>query len=302
LFTGDAFGSGALGPASISATDFMLMNVLGWDINVTDSWNVGSSGDFAAGTNWKPLSKWSTGIAPGPAINAQITTSGIYTVTSSSDAYVSSLATAKGVTLAINSGTFTVSSGTGTGANAGTIVVGDGAVLKLGGTVKNIGAIDLDAVSDTTALTLTADVSLTGAGKLTLSDSSQNMIAAAARGPTVTLTNVANTISGAGTIGDGTGNLKLVNQKIINATGADSALVIHTGNTDTNSATLEGTGAGGLTLEDDINNIGGVILAAAAAGPSVNLDDIKLTGGRVSVATDATMLATGGGDTLTVVD
>jgi hypothetical protein len=50
-------------------------------------------------------------------------------------------------------------------------------------------------------------------------------IAAATGGAAATLTNVGNTISGAGLIGSGGGELILVNDKIIDATGTNNALV-----------------------------------------------------------------------------
>ncbi len=295
----DAFGPAALGNASISATDFMLMNVLGWNVNVTDSWSVGSSGDFATGSNWKPLSPWSSGIAPGPAINAQITASGIYTVTSSSDAYVNSLATATGVTLAINDGTFSIMNGTGTGANAGTIAVADGASLSVGGTFKNTGTIGLESVFVPTSLLIAADVDLQGDGNLTLSDSNQNTVAAAVGAGPVTLTNVGNTISGSGVLGTGDGTLSLVNDKVIEATGTINGLVIDTGNAVTNSGKLEATGPAGLTLDDTVDNTSTGGVYAAATGAVIDLEnDSDIDGGKVTIVAGALFEATGGSDTL----
>ena len=70
----------------------------------------------------------------------------------------------------------------------------------------------------------------------------------------VTLTNVDNTISGAGQLGDG--QMTLVNEGTIIATGTN-ALVIDTGtNAITNSGTLEATGSGGLVINSDIDNSG----------------------------------------------
>jgi hypothetical protein len=67
-----------------------------------------------------------------------------------------------------------------------------------------------------------------------------------------TLTNVNNTISGAGTIGDS--RLTLNNQGTISANGS-LALVIATGsNSVTNSGTLEATSAGGLDINSNVSN------------------------------------------------
>ena len=85
-----------------------------------------------------------------------------------------------------------------------------------------------------------------------MSDSAENVISGTLE--SVTLTNVDNTISGAGQIG--AGQMTLVNEGTIVATGTN-ALVIDTGaNTITNSGTLEATGEGGLVIDSDIDNFG----------------------------------------------
>jgi len=72
--------------------------------------------------------------------------------------------------------------------------------------------------------------------------------------PGVTLTNVDNTISGAGHLGDW--KTTLVNEGTIAATGSHS-LIIDTGsNMVINSGTLEATGSGGLIVNSDILNSG----------------------------------------------
>ena len=72
--------------------------------------------------------------------------------------------------------------------------------------------------------------------------------------PSVTLTNVDNTISGAGQIGEG--QMTLVNSGTIIANGTH-ALIIDTGsNVVINSGTLEATGSGGLIVNSDISNSG----------------------------------------------
>ena len=67
-------------------------------------------------------------------------------------------------------------------------------------------------------------------------------------------TNVDNTISGAGQIGEG--QMMLVNEGTIDATGTN-ALTIDTGaNAVVNSGTLEATGSGGLIVHGDLSNSG----------------------------------------------
>ena len=137
--------------------------------------------------------------------------------------------------------------------NAGTMTVGDGALLPLSGMIDNAGTIALDAAARDTHLQLIQNgVTLQGGGQLTLSDSAHNFISGSV--PGVTLTNVDNTISGAGQLG--AGQMTLVNDGTIVATGFH-ALVIDTGaNVVTNSGTLAATGSGGLIVNSDIANSG----------------------------------------------
>ena len=92
--------------------------------------------------------------------------------------------------------------------NAGTMVVSDGAMLPLSGIVNNTGTIALNSAGAVTELELIQHgITLQGGGQLTLSDSGGNAIFGT--DPSVTLTNVDNTISGAGQLGGG--QMTLVN-------------------------------------------------------------------------------------------
>jgi hypothetical protein len=137
--------------------------------------------------------------------------------------------------------------------NPGTMTIGDGAMLPLSGTIDNTGTIALSSTGDETDLQLIEHgITLEGGGQVTLSDSGQNVISGTATD--VTLTNVDNTISGAGEFG--AGQMGLVNEGTIIATGTN-ALDIDTGtNVVENSGTLEATGAGGLTVQSDVANSG----------------------------------------------
>jgi hypothetical protein len=93
-------------------------------------------------------------------------------------------------------------------------------------------------------------ITLEGHGQVTLSDSIENFIFGTVSD--VTLTNVDNTISGAGHLG--AGHMILINEGTIIATGTNS-LDIDTGtNTIVNSGTLEATGSGGLVIHSDVFN------------------------------------------------
>ena len=137
--------------------------------------------------------------------------------------------------------------------NAGNMTISDGAMLPLSGMVNNTGTIALNATGDETDLELIQHgITLQGGGQLTLSDSSANVIFGT--DPSVTLTNVDNTISGAGQLGEG--QMTLVNEGTIDATGTN-ALVIDTGsNVITNAGTIEATGAGGLIINSAVDNSG----------------------------------------------
>jgi hypothetical protein len=127
--------------------------------------------------------------------------------------------------------------------------------LPLSGIVNNTGTIVLDSASDRTGLELIQyGIKLQGGGQLTLSDSDANAVFGT--DPSVTFTNVDNTISGAGQFGEG--QMTLVNESAgtIDATGSN-ALVIDTGsNAVVNSGTLESTGSGGLIINSDVSNSG----------------------------------------------
>jgi hypothetical protein len=137
--------------------------------------------------------------------------------------------------------------------NAGTMTIGDGAVLPLTGTINNTGTIALNSTGDETDLQLIEHgVTLDGGGQMVLSDSDQNVISGT--NSSVTLDNEDNTISGAGQFGNG--ELNLTNAGTINATGTH-ALTIDTGsNLVLNSGVLEASGSGGLIVESSIANSG----------------------------------------------
>jgi hypothetical protein len=137
--------------------------------------------------------------------------------------------------------------------NAGSMNLGDGTMMPLSGDVENSGTIALNSAgSETHLLLIGKGITLQGGGHVTLSDSDANVITGT--GAAVTLHNVDNTISGAGQIG--AGQMTLVNEGSIIATGSN-ALVIDTGiNAVHNSGTLEAAGSGGLHIMSAVDNTG----------------------------------------------
>ena len=149
--------------------------------------------------------------------------------------------------------------------NTGNMVVSDGATLPLSGIMNNSGTIVLNSTGNKADLELVQHgITLQGGGALRLSDAVANAIFGT--DPSVTLTNVDNTISGAGQLGEG--QLTLHNKGTIIAS-AGNALTIDTGaNAVVNAGTLGATGSGGLVIHSDIINSG----LLWADGGSVKID------------------------------
>jgi hypothetical protein len=137
--------------------------------------------------------------------------------------------------------------------NAGMMTIGNGAVLPLGGIVNNNGTIALNSTGTETDLE-EQGLTLQGGGKVVLSDSAQNIIYGT--GADVTLTNVDNTISGAGQLGEG--HLNLLNDATIDATGKNALVIDTASNAIANSGTLEATGSGGLVIDSAVQNTGNI--------------------------------------------
>ena len=123
-------------------------------------------------------------------------------------------------------------------------------------------------------------ITLQGGGEITLSDSAENVIVGATQG--ATLTNLDNTIIGAGQLGGG--QMVLINEGTIIASGQNS-LVIDTGaNPVNNSGTLEAIAGSELDVLSDLVNSGelranggNLIFAGNVSGTSCSMVLTKLT-------------------------
>ena len=200
--------------------------------------------------------------------------------------------------------------------NSGDVTLLNGAALQLQGVIDNAGTITLISTGypGTTLRATSANATLEGGGQIALGDNSGNEVTGSTNAST--LTNVDNTISGAGHFS----GLTLVNQAsgIIDATYADNALIINTGGTVTNDGLLEAN-AGTLTVNDTVNGDGTVTGTVQGSGPTVSAGGITTFdsgGGAVLVdsgvtvsdlgtrtlASAAVTIASGGiaGDTLTI--
>ena len=166
--------------------------------------------------------------------------------------------------------------------NTGSMAVSDGVMLPLSGIVNNTGTIALNSAGDTTEIELIQNgITLQGHGQLTLSDNSANAIFGT--DPSVTFTNVDNTISGAGQLGEG--QMTLINEATIIANGTN-ALVIDTGaNVVSNSGVLEATGSGGLIIHSDVANSG----LLWANGGNITIDGAVTGNGSADIEGQATL-------------
>ncbi len=239
------------------------------------NWATAISGQFNDAADWKG------GVVPGASDDASMQATGpAYTVTAANlDLTVSSFQTGANTILALRGNTvFRATNGTGGGANAGTIAIGDFAEFAIGGSLNNTGSIKLNGSGHLTSIFLSANTRLTGGGRITLTDSTENFIGSNAA---TELINVNNVISGAGNIGTG-----LVNQTkgVIDATGINQLALDQPGlgsnGAFINAGMLEGTGSGGLLIANAaIDGTGGTIFADAGSSVTLESDTVNGAGG-----------------------
>ena len=116
---------------------------------------------------------------------------------------------------------------------------------------------------------------LSGGGKVSLSPSGNNQIVAAT--PGAILSNVNNTIAGAGTIA---GGLTVVNSGTINANTVATPLQINASTI--NAGKLEATASGGtLLLAANISNTSTGTILASGSGAHVVLNGAVISGGKL---------------------
>ena len=246
-------------------------------------WIGSAGGSFGNTKNWNPQ------LLPGASDDALIDLSGDYVVDATGSFGVHTLALAAGATLDVN-GSFAIAAGSAPGGIAGTIDVGNGSALDLGGVFALSGTVDLNAAGAATALVLTSStLTLSGGGHIVLSDDAANEITGTSGD---TLVNNGVTISGAGQIG--TGELSIVNHAggLIEATGSHKLLLAVPPNVIPGQPTFQFVNAGTLkalagseldiqpTLGPSIQNAGGTI-AAVGAGALVAIGGV-VAGGKLS--------------------
>src|SRR5262249_24460364 len=157
--------------------------------------------------------------------------------------------------------------------NSNIMTVSDGAMLPVGGVIQNSGTIALNSTGNETDLEIVSNTTLRGGGQVVLSDNNNVIYGTTAD---TTLTNIDNTISGSGRLGNG--QMVLVNEGTINANGT-RPLVIDTGDKPiVNSSTLEGSGPGGLIIASALLNSGELLVE----GGNLQVQD-AITGGNAII-------------------
>jgi hypothetical protein len=160
--------------------------------------------------------------------------------------------------------------------NASTFQVTDNSVLNLGSTVNNTGTFSVASAGNNADLEIDSNgAAFTGGGTVAMTDHANNFIFGVASSDV--LTNVDNTVMGAGQLGDG--QLTLVNAAagVIDANAKTNGLTINPGGgTFTNDGTLEADG-NTLTVQT-ASAIGGTGTALAADCGTVNLNTPSYTG------------------------
>ena len=153
----------------------------------------------------------------------------------------------------------------------GHVSIEENSDLTLLGTIHNHGPIEVDASGcSASQLVIDGSVTLDGCGYVKLDGSSDSIIGSCGSGNV--LDNVNNTIYGAGSIGDGGGDLKLINESdgMIDANVRCETLTIDTGwHHIVNDGLLEATHGGRLVINSDVSNDCGLVEADRGSHVSV---------------------------------
>src|SRR6202167_2784899 len=176
------------------------------------------------------------------------------------------LSTLNGGILGVAANQTTTLDGTTHGAliNAGTYTGPNNSSTVLLGTINNAGAIQVVATANNTFLSISGNVSLTGAGTVTLSTSGGGTPIINESGSNAVLTNVGNTIQGIGQIGNN--GLALVNQSTINANHPAGVLTINAPRLTTQGPPQPASGARSQITNRAIANAGGTIKVDGSMG------------------------------------
>ena len=249
----------------------------------------GTIGDGSGGIN---LSLDNFGTVDATGTNPLIINTGSNPITNETTGILEASA---GSTLEIKSNVTNVN------ATTSTIIALDGGTVELVNDTVTGGTINLDSAGAATKLEIAGSVTLTG-GTVTLTNNGNNSIVS--NGAAATLTNK-DSISGAGTIGDGAGGFLTLDNFGDIAAAFTTELVLNTGAiaiTNEAGATLEGKSGGILEIDSNVTNVNATTSKIVADdGGTVELVNNTITGGAIALngATTPTMLQIEGTVTLT---
>jgi hypothetical protein len=184
-------------------------------------WTNTNGGDFDTAADWATDQVPPNNDVPGASDIAAMVmhSSSLYTVDDNDGTAttVAGFATGADTIFEISNGSsFTAIDGTGTGTNAGEVVIEDKSALDVGGTLDNTGVISLNSTGHFTILAFLETTSMTGDGQINLSNSSDNIVqigSGLTTTTTVFVTNVNNTIQGSGKITFATAGTFFTNDK-----------------------------------------------------------------------------------------
>jgi len=221
--------------------------------------------------------------------------------TSGADIQAGTLSTAAGAGFfGAQNGNSVILDGTTVGVlnNSGTFTVADHADTELLGTINNTGSFQVAANGNQTNLSMGDAVTLTGAGSVVMSiggNGGTPVVRSDAAG--ASLTNVNNTISGVGQIGNA--NLPVTSQSsgVVNATG--NALLVNATQF-VNQGLLEATAGGTLQANTLINNTGGNISATGSGATVQFLSGTTVQSGTLNTLNGAAFLGIANGNTVTL--
>jgi hypothetical protein len=176
--------------------------------------------------------------------------------------------------------------------NTGNYVIQNNGITEVNGTLTNTGTITVDAGGNSTQLYLTGNTTLSGAGTVVLTSTNNQWTGFIDGVSGAVLTNES-TITGWGTIGNGTLVLANASNGVINSnvSGGNITLNPYTSSAaSTNAGLMEATNGGTLTMNNGTWTNTGTI--EAAAGSSVVLNsNVSITGGTLESIGTGTVIS-----------
>src|SRR5580765_701153 len=217
--------------------------------------------------NWRNPGKWSAGVPTGTSTALIDNGNGAASpVTLAVNGVATNLTIDSDDSLSFNNGVFLSIGGSG------------------GGTINNAGHLNINSTGAATGIQVNLAIGgamLTGGGMLTMSNNPNNVIGIFGGG----LTNVNNTIQGAGQIGNT--QMGFNNEGTINANvggGGANPLIVDPAGTGSNTGTMEATNGGTLEVQASFNNTGGKIQAMGAGSKVLLGPDTSFSGGTLTTS------------------